>query len=247
MRVAKIILITGMLLQGLKAFSAAGGDIPVTNIWINIKPVFGNQPLVLEEKEYINQHGDTLKVDRFRFYLSSIELVYTNGTVYRENNSYHLVDAEEKASLNINLTEVPVGEVSSIRFTIGVDSLKSMSGAFGGDLDPSYGMYWAWNSGYIYAKLEGRSKKCKTHGNGFEFHVGGFSGAENAIRPVELKVNEIRTGSPTNIISIQADVQRWFEGISLAEKNSIVIPGKEAVKLANAYSHMFKIVDNNEK
>ncbi|HYG51491.1 MAG TPA: MbnP family protein [Flavobacteriales bacterium] len=241
MRVAKIILLSGILLQALKAFSTPGGDIPLTSVWVNIKPVFGNQPLLLETQNYVNQNGDTLQIDRFRFYLSGFELIYADGSVYKEKESYHLVDPSELSSLMINLSEVPRGEISSIRFNIGVDSIKSVSGAFGGDLDPANGMYWAWNSGYIHAKLEGRSKKCNTHGNAFEFHVGGFSGDENAIRKVELKVNPAMAGQLSQTIIITADAMKWFEGISLAKENSIVTPGSKAVKLADTYSGMFKI------
>jgi hypothetical protein len=45
-----------------------------------------------------------------------------------------------------------------IQFQLGIDSLTNVSGAMGGDLDPTKGMYWTWqrvdenwNSAYPYA------------------------------------------------------------------------------------------------
>ena len=59
-----------------------------------------------------------------------------------------------------------------IYFQIGIDSLTNVSGDLDGDLDPALGMYWAWNSGYINMKLEGKSSSCKSVKKEFQFHIG---------------------------------------------------------------------------
>lgn len=212
------------------------------NVDFKIDPVFGNEQLEFN-KEYVNQNGDTLQIERFRFYLSGFELVYQNGVIYREPESYHLVDASEDSTLTIVLKNVPEGKITTVRFCIGVDSLKSVSGAFGGDLDPMYGMYWAWNSGYIHAKLEGTSKQCRTHQNRFEFHIGGFTGNQNAFRQLSFAVDE-KSG---NHFILLADAREWFNEIQLSKTNSIVIPGEAAVQMANQYAGMFKLNPDIEK
>jgi hypothetical protein len=204
---------------------------------LQIHPQFNTEPLLLSSKQYVSAQGDTLRIDRFRFYLSSIQLLMADGTVFKEKESYHLIDAEDEGSLQVKLSDVPRGKIREIQFGIGVDSIKSVSGVFGGDLDPSNGMYWAWNSGYIHAKLEGSSPSCKTHQHAFEFHIGGFSYPNNAIKTVTIAINQ-----DADKIILAADAYCWLKNIDLAVTNSVVMPGEESLVIADNYSTMFKLL-----
>ena len=65
----------------------------------------------------------------------------------------------------------------------------------------------------------------------------------NAARTVALqfpRAIEIAAGRHM-VIHIKADAAAWFRGISLAQTNSIVIPGKEACLMADNYATMFSI------
>lgn len=206
------------------------------NLIIDVKPVFKGAPLVLNSASYTTSRGDTISVERLRFYLSGIVLKFENGQQFSEQNSYHLIDAEDPASCHIILKDVPEGKITSMSFNIGVDSAMSVAGAMGGDLDPVKGMYWAWNSGYINAKLEGlhktfNGKKIKP----FEFHIGGYLQPYYALRKAEFKTGNIQDSQ----ITLPADISAWFEGCNLAKENSVMIPGPEAMKVADRYSKMF--------
>jgi hypothetical protein len=48
-------------------------------------------------------------------------------------------------------------DITGIRFLLGVDSARNVSGIQTGALDPARGMFWTWNSGYVMAKIEGSS------------------------------------------------------------------------------------------
>ena len=65
-------------------------------------------------------------------------------------------------------------EFDAIQFNLGIDSLTNVSGALGGDLDPTKGMYWTWQNGYVNFKLQGTSDLCNNPKNEFEFHLGGY-------------------------------------------------------------------------
>ena len=121
---------------------------------------FQNEPLVLTDKKYVTKTNDTVTITKMKFYLSNIVLELEDGTQYKESNSVHLVDAETLSSLEIHLKNAPDIKIKKIRFDIGIDSLTSVSENFDGDLDPALGMYWAWNTGYINMKLEGKSSSC---------------------------------------------------------------------------------------
>jgi hypothetical protein len=210
------------------------------DLTVELQPVFAGKQLSVSTATYVTTKGDTVAIDRFRFYLSSLSLTFENGEKYSEANSYHLIDAEDPSSFLISLKNVPGAKVSGITFNIGVDSACSVSGALAGALDPVKGMYWAWNSGYINAKLEGICKSNKGRKNHvFEFHIGGYMQPYYAIRSVQLSVKE----SSQPKIVLRSDVSAWLEGLDLKKENSVLIPGKEAMEVADRYSKMFSIVN----
>jgi hypothetical protein len=146
-----------------------------------------------------------------------------------------LVDAETLSSLEFHLKNVPDIKIKKIRFDIGIDSLTSVSENFDGDLDPALGMYWAWNTGYINLKLEGKSSSCTNIKKEFQFHIGGYLPKQNALQKIELEVAESQ-----NII-INVELDRWLDALSLKETNSIMIPGEKALAMARIYKNMFLI------
>ena len=94
-------------------------------------------------------------------------------------------------------------------------------------------MYWAWNSGYINFKLEGTSDKCNTRKNEFQFHLGGYSGAQKALQNIVLKASE------HNVIYL--NLNSFFSKIDLAKDNHIMSPGIEAVKFSKFIKTLFYV------
>ena len=143
----------------------------------------------------------------------------------------------QKQIVQILLSNVPLQKIKFIHFYIGIDSITSVSGALEGDLDPSKGMYWAWQSGYINFKIEGKSPSAKTRKNKFHFHVGGYIKPFYAIREVKLATKEAKNQQ----INIKMDWAKLFAHVQLAKLNSIMIPSKEAMQLADWITDIFFI------
>ncbi len=210
-------------------------------ITIVIEPMFGDQPLQLSDKSYVDNFGDTLYIDLFRFYMTDLDFDLRGDTTFVLAGYSQLVDAEDKNTLSFSV-KIPAGTYNSFNFTAGVDSVDNTSGANGGDLDPSMGMYWAWNTGYIMAKLEGHSKVCKTLHHAFEFHIGGYMPPYNAARNIAIALPRamIVDHDTRNTVRVKADVAAWLT-TSLAKVNSIVIPGKDAAAMADNYAKMYSL------
>jgi hypothetical protein len=189
---------------------------------------FGKQPLEIQKEYGTNQQK--LIINTFKCYVSGFELHYTDGTS-TTNKDYHLLDIEQFETLRFNVGGNPKKQIAKIRFHIGVDSLASVSGAMPGDLDATNGMYWAWQSGYINMKIEGTSAASKTRKNEFQFHIGGYLKPNDALRKVELE-----TAKP----QIAIDLAEFFTQVKLSEQNSIMVPGKAAMQLADVSVKMFK-------
>jgi len=202
---------------------------------INFKLKFNKEPLEYH-KQYITSNRDTLAFENFKCYISSIEIFYTDNSIFKQKDSYHLLDFENPSSFLIPITTINNKLISKVTFNIGIDSLTNTSGALNGDLDPINGMYWAWQSGYINLKIEGESPSCKTRKNEFYFHIGGYLPPFNSMRKIELIYDK-----KSNQINIGLDLNKFFTNIKLAETNSIMIPGKLAMKLSDYSTKIFYI------
>jgi hypothetical protein len=192
--------------------------------------------------QYTNNSGEKFKISTFKFYVSLIEAVNSSNSFRAtEKESYHLVDLADPATHQFTVS-LKNGIYDKLNFIIGVDSVRNVSGAQTGALDPVNGMFWTWNTGYIFAKLEGKSPSSTAPFQMFTYHIGGFKTGENAIRTISLPA-QIQIGK-TNELVINTDVERWFDGvntISIASKASIMSPGGPALQMADNYATMFSV------
>ncbi len=238
-RFAKYIAFTGCLALLL---SFTGKHPPEPHVvTLRFHSVIGNHSLELG-RSYVNALGDTIAVQRFKYYVSNIIITDAVGKdVYLFPRRYYLVDAEDSASQSIQL-KIPALPLKQVRFTLGVDSIRNVSGVQTGALDPLHGMFWTWNSGYIMAKLEGVSSSAHVPGQRFTYHVGGFKAADNTARVITL---DLPPGTaPVDEINIAADINAWFKGgflLKIGEHPICHSPGGLAVQIADNYKGMFSI------
>lgn len=220
----------------------------------------GTDPVVLGSKTYTNASGEDFTITTFNYFVSNIILKKTDGTELKFADKYFLVKESVEDSKTITLKDIPAGDYSSVSFLIGVDSAKSVSDVSQrtGVLDPaSYGtdnMYWSWNSGYIFFKMEGKSTKSTSAAKDFKFHIGGFGGMSaktaNNLRTVTLTMADLakvrKNIAPE--IHLAIDAQKVFKTtIKIADKNEIMNPTL-GVAVANNYKDMFAVehVHNDE-
>jgi hypothetical protein len=204
---------------------------------LQIQFKYGASPLEHNTK-YMTK-ADTLEIETFKFYLSNIEIEFDDQSKIKPKSYYHLINWENPKSWLIPIAKNQNKIISKITFNIGVDTTASVSGALAGDLDPANGMYWAWQSGYINMKIEGKSNSCKTRKNQFQFHLGGYLKPNYALRKIEIPIQKNQI--PNGEIKIIADISNLFSEISLKETNSIMIPGKAAMEIADLSAKIFSV------
>lgn len=202
---------------------------------ITFELVYGETPLRIGDNKYTTHSGREIQIQTLRFYISGIELYDGTKLLWKETNSFHLIDASKPNTLQIQFEVPELLHYTTIKFKLGIDSITNVSGAIGGDLDPSKGMYWAWQSGYVNFKLEGISPTCKTRNNEFQFHIGGYAAPYASIQEVTLQ-----TTSPERI-TILTDISKFINPIDLATLNSIMIPCADAVTLSRQAATIFSI------
>ncbi|WP_027882756.1 MbnP family protein [Meiothermus rufus] len=120
----------------------------------------GGQPLQFGQT-YQTPQKQRYQIDLLKFYLSEVALVRPDGSEVRVPG---LVLAEFKPGgptqgVTLMRFEAPPGTYRGIRFNVGVPrELNHLDAATQSPpLGVNSGMYWAWNPGYIFFKLEGRA------------------------------------------------------------------------------------------
>lgn len=200
---------------------------------IDIQVNFGNQKINLNQ--WYESEKDTFSFETVKFFISNLQFVNEDSLVYSCSNSYYLIDLEDSNSLQVSASIPSNLNYSSIKFNLGIDSVTNTSGAMGGVLDPTNGMYWTWQSGYINFKLEGVSKKCTARKNYFQFHLGGYSFPNNALQSVELNISP----KANNIVYL--DIESIMNRMDLTVKSSIMSPDGNAVELSKKIANSFKL------
>lgn len=172
-----------------------------------------------------------LSVKTLKFYITSVWIQYEDGVTFNESNSYHLIDFEERSTWKIVIPTQNKNIITSVNFNLGTDSLTNISGRFDGDLDPIKGMYWAWNSGYINFKLEGRKSL-----GAFEFHIGGYLPPYSTCHAISLPI--VQTNES---IQIDVNLDSFLSSINLSTTNSVLTPGEDASEIARMLSTVFSV------
>jgi len=214
--------------------------VPTTgSVKVDLDFVFGmgGAPFALNQEFTHPLTGDQLTFTEYRFYLSNIQLRRSDGGWWAEPESYRIVNAADAAGRSFTITGVPAGSYTAMRYTLGVDSTRNVSGAQTGALSATNGMFWSWTTGYIMLKVEGLSPQSSS--GGFAFHLGGFSGANNIVteRETDLAGNTLSVGSGTPVVKFRANAARlWHNtGTSVAVQSTVHMPGPVARDMATGF------------
>lgn len=195
---------------------------------------YNGKPLQLDVLQ-----ADSVTIQQLIFYVSEVKVYNKGELVVEESESFHLVDFNTSGSATFRLempNNVPWDE---IHFAIGVDSAYSTVGALGGALDPTNGLYWTWNSGYINFKLEGTHPALKTHNHLFDYHLGGF------MQPYPTLQRFVFPVKPAETITVGFDCFTFLQSVDMLHNMSVTVPGKLAFQAANCLKKAF--FSSNEK
>lgn len=214
---------------------------------------------------YTNAAGEKFSISLLQYFISNIKVTTAEGKEYtvKQDDSYFLINGADK-STRFAKVNVPEGDYTKLTFTVGVDSLRSTMPVEKrtGVLDPATGhdgggMYWGWNSGYIFFKFEGNSAVVSDDVNGdptgkkqFKYHIGGFGGYSaptiNNIKVVTLDltaagVARVRKDRQSNV-HLFVDVMKVFNGknpFAIAAHPNVMF-SDYSVSIANNLSGMFR-------
>lgn len=210
-----------------------GANAQTAKMNLSFIPEISGKPLKQGVKYYIQQNSDSVSIDLFKFYISNVEFVSNGKVVVRQPESFYLLDMFDAQSCRVLVPMQENTQFDHVRFNLGIDSATNISGAMGGVLDPTKGMYWAWQSGYINMKLEGTSNKCQERNHRFQYHLGGYSAPFSALQKVEIAVQSGKE------VSIAVDVEKFLGQLNLGVLSHVMSPCAKAVELSAQATKMF--------
>jgi len=190
------------------------------NVFLNLKPVFGNQAFALNQN-FIGNDGVAVKIEHFNYYIADVKLFHDNGQQTNLITDIWLVTPIQNS---LYLGYLGVNQIDSINFTIGVPKrYNTQIGALAQDIStypethplsfqtPS--MYWGWSFGYMHMIIGGKadSNNDGVPNSYFEMHNLG----NNNQQSVTLPVVQTNTGSQLDL-NLNCHVNRWLNQMPLA-------------------------------
>lgn len=187
------------ILEGL-TFESTG------RLTIQVDHLYGNAPLELSPKSYINNAGDTFRITQLSYYITNVTLTTVAGEKVTLDNANLITFVPPQLSQFV-LSNIPAGRYSRIAFNLGVDSIRNSSGLQEGDLDPSYGMFWTWNTGYVFYRCKGRYGSTN---NSFSIDIGGI---QNLMK-VDLSLTGFKKSGTSAKVNMTMNLAGMFNGSS---------------------------------
>lgn len=194
-----LLLVSPLFFTSCSDSDSSASSGPITLEFDNIVGT-ANLQLNTTDMPYFNSHDEAYKVTWLTYYVSNIKLKKSDGNIYEDpvnsdgSAGYYLVDESDGESQEVTLENVPEGDYVEVTFTIGVDASHMDQSAQTGAFDPANGLFWNWDSGYIFLALEGVSSASTETDNVFQYRLGGYkddevSGQVNNIRTITLSFN----------------------------------------------------------
>ncbi|MES2726769.1 MAG: MbnP family protein [Bacteroidota bacterium] len=188
--------------------TTTGDPLMTANINLSFNNTINGNAINMGQIAYKNTANNMYSVTTLKYYITNVSLVDENNKEWFAKN-YNLIDLEQPSQNTFALTDVPKAKYKTIKFIVGVDSTRNTSGVQDGFLDPSYGMIWTWNTGYIFFKHEGNFTNSSSNTQALRFHLGTNAGRTFVEFPLPL----VDVNGTTNKLTINFDLNKVYEGI----------------------------------
>lgn len=200
---------------------------------------------------YTNSNGEVIKVTKAKYIVSNIELIKFDGSAYvvPKSESYFIIDDLTPETTLLQLSNIPEGNYTKVKFGIGVDEAQYNlgDGGQGNFLTTAQnaGMMWSWSAGYKFVAFEGTfTSTTVTTDAQFKVHTG-KTGTDYNYTTVTLDFpdNALVRTNITPQVHIMADLSQLIDGINkinFSEQATIMGGAKLPLITANI-SNMFEV------
>lgn len=218
------------------------GTLKTTGVMtLDMQTTAGSTPFALLQS-MTSGSGVEYRISAIKFFISRVWLVNAKGDTVRPKlldsalapmpYNVQLVDYEKPSTLKLRF-ETTATNYTALGFNIGIPVIGDAGDSLNhGDastrqapLDVDNGMYWSWNPGYIFFRIEGRANV-----NGewvtFFYHVGSDERLMGINQQVALKVDTTNSSTAT----LGVDINRLFVDMFGRAKPDFRIPAERVAQ-----------------
>lgn len=216
-RVAVIWVLTSVLLFSCKDKNEPGPVISVdTTTTLQIKySCYWNDELFQLQQPYTDDFGTIFRIDLLKQYFSFLQLRKQDGS-YELVEDFDLIDFASPVTRTYTM---PAGKYSGMDLGLGIPANYNTG------QDPSQypnsnplsvagsqGMFWTWNTGYIFSKFEGKCDTTGTPGLPLLIPIAIHAGTDDAYRNINHDSEITLTAGQVKIIEIRFHIDELLRG-----------------------------------
>lgn len=219
--------------------------------------VEGVGPLVLNSTVLTSASGQKHKFKTLKYIISDVVLVKSDGTEYAyhfknpDKGAYIVDQSESTATHNFDMSEIPAGDYTQVKFGIGISPEAFTLGQNGQaqfwDKAKASGMSWSWASGYKFVNFEGVYGE--NLDKNFQTHIGNIGNPSVSNTPNVYKVVTLNLPQTAKVrkniapkIHIMASVNKFLSGT-----NSVVLDDANAVAMHPSKNIVLQTSENISK
>lgn len=252
----------------VSATNASSAEADTGNLTLNVTKDFNGTPFALNTT-FTDDHGNTLKFTRLRYWISNVKLTRADASQYSVPNSYYLMSENGviapgniNSAMNIasakreqvSIKDIPSGAYTAVQFSVGVDPTYNNDLSLqAGELHIHQDMAtytWMWNSSYLFSQITGQCVNCGSIN--FAFDIGANANYK-VLTAMTLPASITLSKGKTATINIRANVAKLFQVNGGAGVNTSTVSGSPKYinastnaalmgNLANAYqSNVFSV------
>jgi len=199
---------------GILAFSACEKDEDKAAANLNFTATYDGAPLVMFQT-YDYPGVSSVRFQRLSYFISDVQLLRAGSDEAVDVTDVYYVDfqniqdeAAAQEGVNLAVEDLPAGEYSGVRFTVGVSpTLNKTSPADYSTTHPLAKEYWENWASYISLKVEGNADTLGngTHDLGLQYHLADTSATADYV--LELAQSISLTEDATTTIPITVDLK----------------------------------------
>ena len=246
------LLLVSVAILGLSACKKDDDEIPPTPTSQTVALEFehygaDSQPLVYG-RTYTTALGAPYRVDSLKYYVTNVSFTRADGSVWQAPEAYYLVRATSAPADDavLGIPAVPLGTYSKVTFSIGVDSARNHLLDQSGVLAPRYDMFWGWNTGYRFLRLDGLYLPAGDTARSLTYHLGRDPLYRTMTVTLDFPQNATVTAAIAPEAHIAVAVDKLFSGpnrmdLSIPDQRVVMGPAFSPQVAANVATAMFSV------
>ncbi len=196
---------------------------------IEVVPTFGDDGEIVPTNSYVTPAGESVTFTRLRFYVSELGLMDIDDNMTMVEG-IRLIDLFEPQGSAVSSFEIELEpkHYHMLNFSIGVPESENHKDAAtqSEPLGPNTGMYWGWDPGYIFYKIEGTVDSAGAPVT-FLYH-GGEDARKKRVSLMGHNRMNVSAGDTTTV-TVEVDMERFFEK-NMAETGPLELAADPALR-----------------